>query len=142
METTNMAHKILIADDEPISSFPSNFSRRRRVFVVAVAGDGERPLAKVAGFQPDLLLLDVMMPKKSGFEVCEALRADNANAALKIVMPHRQGRGYRSRQGPGPGGPTPTSPPFSTKDLVAKVKAYWASRLIPDVGKNIRQDDP
>jgi CheY-like chemotaxis protein len=51
---------------------------KKEGFEVAVASDGEEALAKVASFNPDLILLDVMMPKKSGFEVCEALRADPA----------------------------------------------------------------
>ena len=81
-----MSHKILIVDDEPNIVISLEFLMKKEGFQIAVAGDGEEALAKVASFAPDLLLLDVMMPKKSGFEVCEALRADPANSALKIVM--------------------------------------------------------
>ena len=54
--------------------------------------DGEEALAKVATFRPDLVLLDVMMPKKSGFEVCEAVRANPDNARLLVVMLTAKGR--------------------------------------------------
>ncbi len=118
-----MAHKILIADDEPNIVISLEFLMKKEGFVVAVAGDGEEALAKVAGFQPDLLLLDVMMPKKSGFEVCEALRADNANAALKIVMLTAKGRDTEVAKGLALGADAYVTKPFSTKDLVAKVKS-------------------
>jgi CheY-like chemotaxis protein len=53
---------------------------------IAVAVDGRDTLAKVASFQPDLILLDVMMPKLSGFEVCEKLKADPATRGIMILM--------------------------------------------------------
>ena len=53
---------------------------------IAVAVDGRDTLAKVASFQPDLILLDVMMPKLSGFEVCEKLKADAATRGIMILM--------------------------------------------------------
>ena len=118
-----MAQKILIVDDEPNIVISLEFLMKKEGFVVAVAGDGEEALAKVAGFQPDLLLLDVMMPKKSGFEVCEALRADNANAALKIVMLTAKGRDTEVAKGLALGADAYVTKPFSTKDLVAKVKS-------------------
>ncbi len=55
-------------------------------YELAVAADGEETLAKVAGFQPDLILLDVMMPKISGFEVCKRLRRDAATRSIAILM--------------------------------------------------------
>ena len=81
-----MTHKILIVDDEPNIVISLEFLMKKEGFEIAIATDGEEALAKVASFGPDLMLLDVMMPKKSGFEVCEALRADPANANLQIVM--------------------------------------------------------
>ena len=88
-----------------------------------MAVDGEEALAKVASFEPDLILLDVMMPKKSGFEVCEALRADQARAGLQIVMLTAKGRDTEVAKGLAIGADAYVTKPFSTKDLVAKVKA-------------------
>jgi DNA-binding response OmpR family regulator len=77
----------------------------------------------VASFSPDLMLLDVMMPKKSGFEVCEALRADPANANLQIVMLTAKGRDTEVAKGLAIGADAYVTKPFSTKELVAKVKS-------------------
>jgi DNA-binding response OmpR family regulator len=96
---------------------------KKEGFEIAVATDGEEALAKVASFGPDLMLLDVMMPKKSGFEVCEALRADAANADLQIVMLTAKGRDTEVAKGLAIGADAYVTKPFSTKELVAKVKS-------------------
>lgn len=118
-----MAHKILIVDDEPNIVISLEFLMKKEGFEIAVAGDGEEALAKVASFNPDLILLDVMMPKKSGFEVCECLRADPAHAGLVIVMLTAKGRDTEVAKGLAIGADAYVTKPFSTKDLVAKVKS-------------------
>ena len=118
-----MAHKILIVDDEPNIIISLEFLMKKEGFEVAVAVDGDEALAKVASFGPDLMLLDVMMPKKSGFEVCEALRADPANAGLQIVMLTAKGRDTEVAKGLAIGADAYVTKPFSTKELVAKVKS-------------------
>lgn len=117
-----MTKKILIVDDEPNIVISLEFLMKKEGFDVAVAVDGEEALAKVASFSPDLVLLDVMMPKKSGFEVCEALRADPARAGLQIVMLTAKGRDTEVAKGLAIGADAYVTKPFSTKDLVAKVK--------------------
>ena len=118
-----MAHKILIVDDEPNIIISLEFLMKKEGFEVAVAIDGDEALAKVASFGPDLMLLDVMMPKKSGFEVCEALRADPTNAGLQIVMLTAKGRDTEVAKGLAIGADAYLTKPFSTKELVAKVKS-------------------
>ena len=118
-----MAHKILIVDDEPNIIISVEFLMKKEGFEVAVAIDGDEALAKVASFGPDLMLLDVMMPKKSGFEVCEALRADPTNAGLQIVMLTAKGRDTEVAKGLAIGADAYVTKPFSTKELVAKVKS-------------------
>jgi DNA-binding response OmpR family regulator len=122
-----MAKKILIVDDEPNIVLSLEFLMKKEGFEVAVAGDGDEALARVAAFAPDLVLLDVMMPKKSGFEVCEALRADPARAALKIVMLTAKGRDTEVAKGLALGADAYVTKPFSTKDLVARVKEILAA---------------
>ena len=117
-----MSQKILIVDDEPNIVISLEFLMKKEGFQVAVAGDGEEALAKVVAFEPDLLLLDVMMPKKSGFEVCEALRADPARAGLKIVMLTAKGRDTEVAKGIALGANAYMTKPFSTKELIAKVR--------------------
>ena len=118
-----MSKKILIVDDEPNIVISLEFLMKKEGFTVAVAGDGEEALAKVASFEPDLFLLDVMMPKKSGFEVCEVLRADPSRAGLQIVMLTAKGRDTEIAKGLAIGADAYVTKPFSTKDLVVKVKA-------------------
>ncbi len=121
-----MAKKILIVDDEPNIVISLEFLMKKEGFEVAVANDGDEALAKVASFNPDLLLLDVMMPKKSGFEVCEALRADPERAGLKIVMLTAKGRDTEMAKGLAIGADAYVTKPFSTKELVDKVKEMLA----------------
>jgi len=121
-----MGQRILIVDDEPNIVISLEFLMKKEGFEVAVANDGEEALAKVASFNPDLMLLDVMMPKKSGFEVCEALRADPGRSGLQIVMLTAKGRDTEVAKGLALGADAYVTKPFSTKDLVAKVKEMLA----------------
>jgi len=121
-----MAKKILIVDDEPNIVISLEFLMKKEGFAVAVANDGDEALALVASFNPDLLLLDVMMPKKSGFEVCEALRGDPERAGLKIVMLTAKGRDTEMAKGLAIGADAYVTKPFSTKELVDKVKEMLA----------------
>lgn len=118
-----MPKKILIVDDEPNIVISLEFLMKKEGFEVAIANDGEDALAKVDSFTPDLVLLDVMMPRKSGFEVCEALRADPAKGSLKIVMLTAKGRDTEVAKGLAIGADAYMTKPFSTKELLAMVKA-------------------
>jgi DNA-binding response OmpR family regulator len=118
-----MPKKILIVDDEPNIVISLEFLMKKEGFEIAIANDGEDALAKVDSFGPDLVLLDVMMPRKSGFEVCEALRADPARAGLKIVMLTAKGRDTEVAKGLAIGADAYMTKPFSTKELLAMVKS-------------------
>ena len=88
--------------------------------------DGDAALEKVKSFVPDLVLLDVMMPKKSGFEVCEILRADASLARLRIIMLTAKGRDTEQAKGVALGADAYMLKPFSTKDLVTKIREILA----------------
>jgi DNA-binding response OmpR family regulator len=121
-----MGHRILIVDDEPNIVISLEFLMKKEGFEVAVATDGDAALQKAAEFRPDLILLDVMMPKKSGFEVCQALRADPAMATVKVVMLTAKGRESEVAKGLALGADAYITKPFSTKDLVVRVKSLLA----------------
>ncbi len=121
-----MTKKILIVDDEPNIVLSLEFMLKKEGFEVAVAGDGDAALAKIAAFAPDLVLLDVMMPHKSGYEVCQTVRADPAQGALKIIMLSAKGRETEVAKGLAMGADAYVTKPFSTKELVAQVKALLA----------------
>lgn len=118
-----MAKRILIVDDEPNIVISLEFLMKREGFEVAIARDGEEALNRVEQHLPDLILLDVMMPKKSGFEVCQQLRANPAHAELKIIMLTAKGRDTEVTKGLDLGADAYMTKPFSTKDLVAQVKS-------------------
>jgi DNA-binding response OmpR family regulator len=117
-----MKNKILIVDDEPNIVISLEFLMKKEGFHVALANDGDEALASIAEFKPDLVLLDVMMPKKSGYEVCEAVRRNPEFAATKIIMLTAKGRPTEIAKGLALGADAYITKPFSTKDLVAKVK--------------------
>lgn len=81
-----MSHRVLIADDnEPNVELLEAYLAGLDV-EVAIAVDGQDTLDKVAEFKPHVLLLDVMMPKMSGFEVCERLKGDPATSGVMVLM--------------------------------------------------------
>ncbi|MFA6313743.1 MAG: response regulator [Sterolibacterium sp.] len=118
-----MSRKILIVDDEPNIVISLEFLMKREGFTVSVAVDGEEALQKIAETQPDLVLLDVMMPKKSGFEICQEVRANPAWTAIKIVMLTAKGRDTEVQKGVALGADAYVTKPFSTKELVATVRS-------------------
>ena len=122
-----MSHRILIVDDEPNIVISLEYLMKKEGFQVAVATDGETALQLASEFVPDLILLDVMMPKKSGFEVCQALRADPALVATKIIMLTAKGRESEVAKGLALGADVYITKPFSTKDLVLQIKSLLGS---------------
>ena len=70
-----MTRRILIADDEPNIVISLEFLMQRAGYAVTIARTGEEALQKAIAERPDLILLDVMMPLRSGFEVCQTLRS-------------------------------------------------------------------
>lgn len=117
-----MTHKILIADDEPNIVISLEYLMKRQGYDVSVARDGQEALDMVARHAPDLILLDVMMPHKSGFEVCQALRAQPQWADLRILMLTAKGRDTDIAKGLALGADAYMTKPFSTRELVDKVQ--------------------
>jgi DNA-binding response OmpR family regulator len=118
-----MSKKVLIADDEPNIVISLEFLLQREGFAVLVAVDGEEALARARAERPDLVLLDVMMPKMNGFDVCQALRADPELASMRILMLTAKGRDTEVSKGLGLGADAYVTKPFSTKELVAQVRS-------------------
>jgi DNA-binding response OmpR family regulator len=116
------ARKVLIADDEPNILISLEFLMKREGHEVVLARDGIEALAAIRREKPALVLLDVMMPGKSGFEVCQAVRADEALAGVKILMLTAKGRDTDVAQGLGVGADGYMTKPFSTKELAARVR--------------------
>lgn len=117
-----MTTKILIADDEPNILISIEYLMRREGYEVFVARDGKEALDVLRREHPRLVLLDVMMPHKTGFEVCQELRADDALKDTLVLMLTAKGRDTDVAKGLGVGADAYMTKPFSTKDLVQKVR--------------------
>jgi two-component system, OmpR family, alkaline phosphatase synthesis response regulator PhoP len=118
--------KVLIAEDEPSIVTSLEFLMRGCGYEVRVARDGEEALRLAQEFRPDLLLLDVMMPRCNGFEVCRRLREDPAARAVRIVMLTAHGRDAQMERGLALGADAYITKPFSNKELVARVKGLFS----------------
>lgn len=112
--------RILICDDEPNIVVSLEFLMRRQGHEIRVAGDGDAALATVAEFDPDLVLLDLMLPGRDGYEVCQTLRASGHR--MKIIMLTAKGREAEVAKGLAVGADDYVTKPFGTQDLVARVQ--------------------
>ncbi len=117
-----MGKKILIADDEPNIVVSLEFLMKQKGYAVRVANTGEDALAAIGEFGPDLILLDVMMPHMSGYDLCQRVRENPAWQAIKIIMLSAKGRDIEVTKGMAVGADAYVTKPFSTKDLIAKVQ--------------------
>ena len=118
-----MAHKILIADDEPNILISLEYLMKREGFDVSVARDGQEAIDAIVRDHPQLVLLDLMMPKKTGLEVCQEVRANPALHDVLILMLTAKGRDTDVAKGTAMGANAYVTKPFSTRELVAKVRA-------------------
>lgn len=118
--------KVLIADDEPNIVVSLEYLMKREGHEVLVARDGEQALALAREHRPALVLLDVMMPGRSGVEVCQALRADEATASIKVLMLSAKGRDTDVAVGLGVGADAYMTKPFSTRELAERVRELLA----------------
>jgi DNA-binding response OmpR family regulator len=118
-----MGKKVLIADDEPNIVVSLEFLMKRKGHDVKVVSDGEAVLAAVTEFAPDVILLDVMMPRLNGYEVCQRLRENPAWDSIRIIMLTARGRDVDVTKGLAVGADAYVTKPFSTRELVDKVEA-------------------
>jgi DNA-binding response OmpR family regulator len=117
-----MGKKVLIADDEPNIVASLEFLMRQKGYEVRVAGTGAEALAAVGEFGPDLVLLDVMMPQMSGYDVCQKIRATEEGQRVRIIMLSAKGRETEVSKGLAVGADAYVTKPFSTKELVDRVQ--------------------
>mgnify|MGYP001102917340 FL=1 len=118
-----MTTKILIADDEPNILISLEFLMKREGYEVHLARDGQEALDALRREHPRLVLLDVMMPKKTGFEVCQEVRNDDAIRSTLILMLTAKGRETDVVKGLALGADAYMTKPFSTRELVQKVRS-------------------
>jgi DNA-binding response OmpR family regulator len=122
-----MSKKILIADDEANIVTALEFLLQRNGYEVLIARTGDAALQMVEAHRPDLVLLDVMMPVKSGYEVCQRMRERADWRDIRIIMLTAKGRDVEMSKGLSIGADLYITKPFSTQELVAKINGLLAA---------------
>ena len=125
-----MGKKVLIVDDEPNIVAALEFLLQRNGYEVRIARNGGEALKLVEAQLPDLVLLDVMMPQKSGYEVCQRMRERDDWRHIKIVMLSAKGRDAEVNKGLSIGADLYVTKPFSTRDLIAKINGLLAEGAV------------
>jgi DNA-binding response OmpR family regulator len=121
-------HRILIADDEPNITLALELLMKREGYEILTVDDGLKVLDAVSDFRPDLILLDIMMPKMDGYEVCQRIRADASQKDVCIIMLTAKGREVEKEKGLALGADYYITKPFSTRELIMKVKEILGGR--------------
>jgi len=117
-----MPKVILVVDDEPNILLSLEYLMRQAGYEVRSAQDGEAALNEIEHEQPALVLLDVMMPKRDGYEVCQAIRSRPEWKDVKVIMLTAKGREVEREKGISLGADDYVTKPFATQELVDKVR--------------------
>jgi DNA-binding response OmpR family regulator len=112
-------NKILIVDDEPNILLSLEFLFKKEGYLVLIARDGDEALEIINNNTPDMVLLDISMPKVDGYEVCKYIKENHAH--IKIAFLTAKNKQHEIQKGLDLGADLYLTKPFSTKDLVAKV---------------------
>jgi two-component system alkaline phosphatase synthesis response regulator PhoP len=123
MEATSI--KILIADDEPDIVEIISFHLEKAGYQIETAKDGSEAIEKAKSFKPDCILLDIMMPKRNGFEVCEYLRSNKDFDKTLIVLLTALNDEESHIKGLELGGDDFVNKPISPKVLVSRISALF-----------------
>jgi len=114
--------KILVVDDEPHVVRTLTFVLKKEGYDVSSAGNGEEALNLVHEHKPDLIFLDVMMPKKNGYEVCEEIKNDSAYSDIHIIMLSAKGQDADREKAIKIGANEFITKPFSPSGIIGKVR--------------------
>jgi len=115
--------KILAVDDEPNILMSIEFILEMEGYEVHTARDGDEALEVADRVRPDLILLDVNMPRKDGYEMCRILREREDLAATKVIMLTAKGQTLERKKGLEVGADDYVTKPFSAGDLLEKIRA-------------------
>jgi two-component system alkaline phosphatase synthesis response regulator PhoP len=113
--------KILVVDDEIYIVHILDFSLGMEGYEVVTALDGEQALHKVKSDKPDLVVLDIMMPKLDGYETCKILKADPDTKNIPVILLSAKGRNVDQKMGFQVGADDYITKPFSPRKLVERI---------------------
>lgn len=120
-EATQKPHSVLIVDDEPNIVTSLDFLMKRAGYAVRCARNGREAMEEIEKEAPDLILLDIMIPERDGFDICQTVRATPALKSVRIIMLTARGRDVEREKGLALGADDYITKPFSTHDLLARV---------------------
>ena len=118
---------ILIVDDEPYILRSLRYLLAREGYEVETASDGEEGLARIRDLRPRLVFLDIMMPRMSGYEVCEQVKQDASLAGTYVIMLSARGQQSDRERGFLGGADEYMTKPFSPREVAARVRAVLTS---------------
>ena len=117
-----MTKSVLVVDDEPNIVLSLEFLMTQAGYEVRIARDGNAALEAVVEKTPDLILLDLMIPGRDGYDVCQTLRRSDEWANIPIIMLTAKGREVEKEKGLALGADDYVTKPFSTAELTKRVK--------------------
>ena len=115
--------RILVVDDEIYIVHILDFSLGMEGYEVITALDGEQALEKARTEKPDLIVLDIMMPKLDGYETCKRLKADAITKDMPVILLSAKGRNVDQKVGFEVGADDYITKPFSPRKLVERITA-------------------
>jgi DNA-binding response OmpR family regulator len=116
--------KILTVDDSRTALMMTTMALKATPYAVTTASDGEEALAKALADPPDLIVMDVVMPKLDGFEACRQLRRHEATRAIPIILLTTRGESANVQVGFDAGCTEYLTKPVNVTELVARIKAH------------------
>jgi CheY-like chemotaxis protein len=114
--------KILVVDDEPNVIRTLTFVLKKEGYDVSSATNGEEAIARVRESKPSLMFLDVMMPKKNGYQVCQELKSDPSLKDIHIIMLSAKGQDADKEEALNLGADEFMTKPFSPLGIIGRVK--------------------
>ncbi len=120
--------RVLIADDEPHIVLSLEFLLDRAGYETVAASDGEEALDLVRRLRPDLVLLDVMMPRRNGYAICQAVKSDPGLQAIPIIMLSAKGQEVEVQKGLALGASAYVTKPFGNAEVLEAVRAALHAR--------------
>jgi CheY-like chemotaxis protein len=120
--------KILLVDDSTTILMMERMILNKGPYDLVTAANGEEALAKAKSERPDLILMDVVMPKMNGFEACRAIRADQDIKHTPIIMVTTRGEGLNVEQGFESGCNDYVTKPINTTELLTKLRDVLGAR--------------
>jgi DNA-binding response OmpR family regulator len=127
-----MPYSVLVVEDEPHIIESLSFLMKRAGHKVRIARDGDAAIRTMEAEKPDLVILDITLPRRDGLDVCRTIRAEERWRDVRVIMLTARGRELDRRKGLETGADDYILKPFSTSDIVQRVEALLESGRAPE----------